>query len=282
MGHHENDRIQLALSLPNMAEPDVLVELGVRAEQAGWDGVFLWDHAHGSPEMPVPVADPWVVLGALATRTERIRLGTGITAVARRRPQKLARETVTVDHLSGGRFIFGAGLGEPPEELTAYGDDADRKTIAERLDEGLEVLARMWAGEPFSHQGTHFTVTDAQFLPRPVQQPRIPVWTACIVPHTAPLRRAARWDGVMLGNIGEDGGIEPVAVDDVRRATAVIERHRPPGSGPFDVAVSHSAVPTADERAAYADAGVTWVTVSGWIDQMDDLIDLATATPSPR
>src|SRR3546814_11143403 len=107
-------RPRLALSIPNMAEPAELVELGVRAAASGWDGVFLWDHAHGSVDMPVPTADPWVVLGALAVRTEHVVLGTAITALARRRPQKLARETVTVAHPSAGPSVLGVGPGPPP------------------------------------------------------------------------------------------------------------------------------------------------------------------------
>jgi alkanesulfonate monooxygenase SsuD/methylene tetrahydromethanopterin reductase-like flavin-dependent oxidoreductase (luciferase family) len=272
---------RLALSIPNMAEPSELVELGIRAEASGWDGVFLWDHAHGSPEMPVPVADPWVVLGALATRTERITLGTAVTPAARRRPQKLARETVTVDHLSGGRMVLGVGLGEPPEEYTAYGEDADRRLLAARLDESLEVLAQMWSGEPFSHHGPHHTVEDARFLPTPVQRPRIPVWAACIVPHTRPLRRAARWDGVVLGAFDEAGGLVPVPPDEVRRAVEAIARHRGPGAGPFDVAISHSGIPGDDELATYAEAGVTWVMATGWVDQLADLVDLAATRVAP-
>lgn len=272
---HEPTRPRLALSIPNMAEPDVLVDLGTRAEASGWDGVFLWDHAHGSPEMPVPTADPWVVLGALASRTERVTLGTAITAAARRRPQKLARETVTVDHLSGGRMVLGVGLGEPPQEYTAYGEDADPRVLAAKLDESLDILAGLWSGEPFDHHGTHYTVEGAQFLPAPVQRPRIPVWAACIVPHTRPLRRAARWDGVVLGNIGETGSLDPVTPAHAQQAVTAIADQRPPDAGPFDVAVSHSGVPTAAELDAYAEVGVTWVMATGWVDQLDDLIDLA-------
>jgi alkanesulfonate monooxygenase SsuD/methylene tetrahydromethanopterin reductase-like flavin-dependent oxidoreductase (luciferase family) len=266
---------RLALSIPNMTDPSELVDLGVRAETSGWDGVFLWDHAHGSPAMPVPTADPWVVLGALATRTERVTLGTAITPAARRRPQKLARETVTVDHLSGGRMVLGVGLGEPPEEYSAYGEAADRRIVAAKLDESLDVLAQMWSGEAFSHHGSHYTVDDAQFLPVPVQRPRIPVWAACIVPHTRPLRRAARWDGVVLGAFDESGGLVPVPPDEVRRAVATIAEHRAPGAGPFDVAISHSGIPDDDEMATYGEAGVTWVMATGWVDQLGDLIDLA-------
>ena len=118
--------VRFALDLPNMAEPDDLVALGTTADRAGWDGVFLWDHVFGGPAFPVPMADPWVVLGALATTTERVRLGTAVTPVARRRPQKLARETVTVDRLSGGRLTLGVGLGSPDDEFTAFGEPGGR------------------------------------------------------------------------------------------------------------------------------------------------------------
>jgi alkanesulfonate monooxygenase SsuD/methylene tetrahydromethanopterin reductase-like flavin-dependent oxidoreductase (luciferase family) len=229
--------------------------------------------------MPVPMADPWVVLGALAVRTERIVIGTAITAAARRRPQKLARETVTVDRLSGGRMVLGVGLGEPPEEYTAYGDTANRRVVAEKLDEALEVLAGLWSGEPFDHKGAHYTVEGAQFLPAPVQVPRIPVWAACIVPHSRPLRRAARWDGVVLGAIGESGSIDPVAPEDVRQAVTSITEQRSPGAGPFDVAISHSGIPTDHDLANYADAGVTWVMATGWVDQLHDLVELADTRP---
>ena len=272
---HTVARPRMALSIPNMAEPDELVDLGVRAEASGWDGVFLWDHAHGSPEMPAPTADPWVVLGALATATERVTLGTAITPAARRRPHKLARETVTVDRLSHGRMVLGVGLGEPPDEYTAYGEDADRRVVAAKLDEALEVVTGLWSGRPFSHRGRHFTVEGAQFLPTPVQQPRIPIWAACIVPHTRPLRRAARWDGVVLGAIGASGSLDPVPPDEARRAAAAIAEHRPPGAGPFDVAVSHSGVPSDRELDAYAAAGVTWVMATGWMEQLTELVELA-------
>lgn len=262
-----------------MAEPAELVELGVRAEASGWDGVFLWDHAHGSPDMPVEVADPWVVLGALATRTDRITIGTAITPAARRRPQKLAREVVTVDRLSGGRMVLGVGLGEPPEEYTAYGETAERRVIAEKLDEALEVITGLWTGEPFDHGGRHYTVAGAQHLPTPVQHPRVPIWSACIAPNTRPLRRAARWDGVVLGAFDEGGGIVPVPVDQVRDAVASIAAQRPPDAGSFDVAISHSGRPSDTELTDYAAAGVTWIMVAGWVDQLSDLVQWAGTVP---
>jgi alkanesulfonate monooxygenase SsuD/methylene tetrahydromethanopterin reductase-like flavin-dependent oxidoreductase (luciferase family) len=276
--HADPTRLRVGLSLPNFAEPDVLVDLGVRAEAAGWDGVFLWDHLHGSPAFPVPTADPWVVLGALATRTERITIGTGITPVPRRQPEKLARETVTVDHLSHGRLVLGVGLGEPPEEHTAYGRPADRPTLAAKLDEGLVVLTGLWRGEPFTHEGEHFTVREAQYLPVPVQTPRIPVWVSCTFPHQRSLARAARWDGAILAAIGAGGTIDPVPPRDVRAAVDTIAAHRLPEAGPLAVALVTAGLPTPDEQAAYADAGATWILATGWLDAIGDLVDAGPGT----
>src|SRR5688500_2563825 len=202
--------MRFGLHVPNFAAPEELVELGVTAERAGWDGMFLWDHLYGGPAFVVPMADPWVVLGALAVRTSTLRLGTSITPLARRRPQKVARESVTVDHLSNGRMVLGVGLGNPPEEYTAFGEPSAPETLAAKLDEALEVVVGLWSGEPFDHDGAEYTVEGAQFRPPPVQQPRIPVWAACVVPHRAPLVRAARWDGVVLAGLTAGGDIDPV------------------------------------------------------------------------
>ncbi|OWY63183.1 hypothetical protein B7486_54475 [cyanobacterium TDX16] len=274
-----DDLPRFALSIPAFTEPDELVDLGVRAEANGWDGVLLWDHAHGSPDFAVPIADPWVVLGALATHTERIVLGTGVSAPARRRPQTLARQTVTVDRLSGGRLVLGVGLGEPPDEYAAYGEPTDRQVLAAKLDESLEVIAQMWSGEVFEHHGAHLTVERAQFLPTPAQQPRIPVWASCTYPHTAPLRRAARWDGVILVDLAGGGGpIAPYSPDAVREAVAEVRRMRATDAGPFDVVVSHPLLPSAAELDALVDAGATWILVSAWMDELDELV---AAPPQP-
>jgi alkanesulfonate monooxygenase SsuD/methylene tetrahydromethanopterin reductase-like flavin-dependent oxidoreductase (luciferase family) len=274
--------VQLGLSIPNLTEPDRLVELGVAAEQSGWDGVFLWDHVHGSAAAPMPTTDPWIVLGALAVRTERIRLGTSITAPARRRPHKLARETVTVDRLSGGRMVFGVGLGEPADEYAAYGEPADRPVLAAKLDESLEVIAGLWSGEPFDHHGRHYSVTGAQFVPPPVQQPRIPVWTACVLPHRRPLDRAARWDGVLLASLGQDGSILKIAPGEVEEVAGLIAEKRAKAGDdtrPFDISVSGAELPDAAELADLAQLGVTWFHVTGWIEEIGGLADLARSGP---
>ena len=150
-----------------------VVELAKEAEAGGWDGFFLWDHIHWDGP---PMLDPWVTLAAIAMATERIRFGALVTPLARRRPWTLARETVTLDHLSRGRLIVGAGLGFPVDvEFERLGEETDDRVRAQKLDEGLDILTGLWSGEPFSYQGEHYQLDNVTFLPRPVQQPRIPI-----------------------------------------------------------------------------------------------------------
>ncbi|MGH2600141.1 MAG: LLM class flavin-dependent oxidoreductase, partial [Dehalococcoidia bacterium] len=176
-----------------------LAELAVVAEESGWDGVFLEDYIVYQSRQDIPTYDPWVALAAMALRTQRIRLGTMVTPLARRRPWKLAREAVTLDHLSGGRLTLCVGAGDSADvSFTHLGEAADIKQRATMLDEGLEVLAGLWSGEPFSYVGQHYQVREVRFLPRPLQQPRIPIWVGGGYPNRGPVRRAARWDGACL------------------------------------------------------------------------------------
>jgi len=164
-----------------LADPRLLAELAARAEARGWDGIFLWDHVNYRPPVRA-VLDPWVALSAIAAATTTLRLGPLVTPLSRRRVHKLARETATLDLLSRGRLILGVGLGsERNNELEPFGEVVDPRERARRLDDGLEQLTGYWGGE---------------FLPRPVQRPRIPVWVAARWPNRRPLRRAARWDGL--------------------------------------------------------------------------------------
>src|SRR5215216_4513076 len=164
-----------------LADAKLLADLAARADAAGWDGFFLWDHVDYRPPVTA-LADPWVCMAAIACATERVRIGPLITPPARRRIHKLARETVTLDRLSGGRLIFGAGLGSDNSgEFSKFGEESDAKARAKRLDEGLDQLAAYWGGG---------------FEPRPLQQPRIPIWLAAHWPNRKPVRRALNWDGV--------------------------------------------------------------------------------------
>ena len=209
--------MRYGISLPNFGEysdPRLLAELAHEAEAAGWEGFFLWDHIvwpwHAT------VADPWVALAAVAMRTERLLLGTMVTPLPRRHPWKLARETVTLDHLSGGRLLLGVGLGGfPQEEFAAFGETGDDKVRAAKLDEGLEVLTGLWSGAPFSYHGTQYQVHNVHFTPPPVQQPRIPIWVAGTWPIKAPFRRAARWDGVVPTSRDVERLLTPTEIHDL-------------------------------------------------------------------
>ena len=147
----------------------------------------------------LPFYDPWVALGLVAVATSRIRFGTMVTAMPRRRPWKLARETMTLDHLSNGRFILAVGLGAAADDAGFYkvGEKMDLKSRAELLDEGLEILAGCWSGKPFSFHGKHYQVDDMTLAPPPVQSPRIPVWVVGVWPKTKSVNRALRWDGII-------------------------------------------------------------------------------------
>jgi alkanesulfonate monooxygenase SsuD/methylene tetrahydromethanopterin reductase-like flavin-dependent oxidoreductase (luciferase family) len=163
-----------------LADVRVLAELAAAAEAAGFDGFFVWDHIRYSPPT-LEVADPWIALTAVALATERLRLGPLVTPVSRRRPHKLARETATLDRLSGGRLVLGAGLGSDNHgEFEDFGEVSEPRERAKLLDEGLERLELYWR----------------ELAPPPVQQPRIPVWIAARWPNRRPVRRAARWDGL--------------------------------------------------------------------------------------
>jgi probable F420-dependent oxidoreductase len=230
------------------------------ADAAGWDGFFIWDEFGGDAQVPTPVVDPWIALAAIAMATKRIRIGPMVTALPRRRPWKLAREAASLDHLSSGRVILGVGIGHQPAEFSRFGEEADARVRGRMLDEGLEVLTGLWSGEPFSFSGEHYQVERALLLPRPLQQPRIPIWVGGTWPRKPSFRRAARWDGVFPSS--PHGNLTLEELHDMR---AFIRQHRPTDV-PFDLMVGGD-VPVDDPvkareiLTAYAAAGVTW-----WIE----------------
>lgn len=259
-----------AVGVPNLGtfgDPALLVKLARAAEEAGWDGFFVWDHLlYRDPEWPV--ADPTVVVSAIAARTERIRLGVLVTALARRRVAKVAKETATLDRLSAGRLVFGVGLGSLPAEFSAFGEPADPRQRAARLDESLEVLDRLWTGEPVTFAGDHVTATDVMMRPAPVQQPRIPVWCAGRWPNKAPFRRAARWDGVMPTHTDYGLG-QTMPPDELSAVVRYVRAHRDI-EAPFDVVLEGRTDGSAADRGAaqvapYVEAGLTWwIEALGW------------------
>ncbi len=264
--------MKFGLTLPNIGrygDARVLSDLAGLAEEAGWDGVFLWDTLHYQAEEQ-PVCDSWMALAAIATRTERIKIGTLVAAPTRRRPWKLARETVTLDHLSRGRFILGVGIGDGDDRgFTAFGEESDAKQRAKLLDESLAILQGLWSGQPFSYSGEHYQVKEITFLPPPVQKPRIPIWMAGIWPRTGPMSRAARLDGINAFTKRDDGTFENLTPAEIQQLQRFIDEHRATPT-PFDIVVTGRVFDAAhDEQAraklsAYAAAGTTWFLESIW------------------
>ena len=190
------------LSIPpvgHLSDPHALIEIALAAEARGWDGFFLWDHLQRPAEEPQELADPWIALAALATRTTTIRLGPMVTPVARRRPLKLAHEVATLDQLSEGRLTLGAGLGvDAGGEFSRTGEQIDPQVRGAMLDEGMDLLDRLLRGEHVVHRGPHYTLDGVTLAPTGVQRPRVPIWLAARGHSWTPVRRAARFDGLAL------------------------------------------------------------------------------------
>lgn len=256
--------MQFAIDIPHFgpfSDPHLVAELAYEAEEVGWDGFFIWDHVNYKlAEMsgPMEIADPWIEMAAIALRTKRIKLGPMVTALPRRRPWKLARETVTLDQLSNGRLILGVGLGSDRRgEYQDFDENMDVRKRGEMLDEGLDVLTRLWSGEEVNYKGTHYQLSDVQFLPRPVQQPRIPIWVAGYWPKKRPFRRAARFDGVFPLMLER-----ALTSEDIREILKYIAEQREQPAR-FDVVAggSTSGIDRAKDAAhvgGFAEAGATW------------------------
>jgi alkanesulfonate monooxygenase SsuD/methylene tetrahydromethanopterin reductase-like flavin-dependent oxidoreductase (luciferase family) len=214
-----------------LADPRVLADLASHAEAHGWDGLFLWDRI-AYPPRGRPVADTWVALSVIASVTERLRIGPMITPLSRRRVHKVARETVTLDHLSRGRLIFGVGLGNV-DDLEPFGEAVDPRERARLLDDGLKRLNEFWNGE---------------FQPRPVQRPRIPIWVAANWPHRRPVRRAVVWDGLFPIDLPGPEGLAELAKETTEA--------RAGNEDSFDLVVE--TLP-GDDTGSWKKAGATWV-----------------------
>jgi alkanesulfonate monooxygenase SsuD/methylene tetrahydromethanopterin reductase-like flavin-dependent oxidoreductase (luciferase family) len=248
-------------------EPGTAVEFAQEVEAAGWDGFFMWE--------PVWGVDPWVTLAAVAMRTERVRLGTMITPVSRRRPWKLASETVTLDHLSNGRVILAVGLGALDTGFANFGEETDRKTRAELLDEGLDIITGLWAGQPFNYSGKHYQVRETTFPPPPppVQQPHIPIWVVGAWPRPKSMRRAIRCDGILPAGMNENKKWYDLTPDHIQEMKAYIDERRTQTT-PYDI-VMEGQTPGDDREAAlakissWAEVGATW-----WIEAMWESPDL--------
>jgi len=260
--------MKFALNFPNFGDysnPKVLAELAREAEKAGWDGFFLWDHMTFEKGSNIPFVDPWVALSAIAMKTENISIGTWVTPLPRRRPWKVARETVSIDHLSDGRLILGVGLGAPDYEFIAYGEDVDPRIRAQKLDEALQILTGLWSGELFKFNGKHYNLKEITFLPQPING-HIPIWVAGMWPNKKPFQRAARYDGVCPINANIPDKLTP---SDLRDIIKYMEKYRE-GNNKFDIIIAGE-TPLDSEKGVeivkpYAEAGATWWNeyINGW------------------
>ncbi|MGC4110259.1 MAG: LLM class flavin-dependent oxidoreductase [Nocardioides sp.] len=256
--------MRFALSVPPFTEPDVVLSWARSAEANGWDGFFLWDHLRWDDQ--VEVHDPWVLLGAIATATTRMRIGTMVTPLSRRRPAVVAKHLVTLDHLSRGRATLGVGLGDPPGlDFSDFGDEPSYVTRAEITDEALTVLRGLLEGS-VDHHGTHLTASGSM-RPSPIQ-PRIPIWIAGRAPHTKPLERARRWDGYV-----------PIASPFLTpgQLAAYVGPHP---HDDWDLVAQWPEGTSADEFAA---AGATWLVRSVWPNEegwREEIEQLTSAPPA--
>jgi alkanesulfonate monooxygenase SsuD/methylene tetrahydromethanopterin reductase-like flavin-dependent oxidoreductase (luciferase family) len=267
--------MRFGLTFPNVGaygDAHELAELAGLAEEAGWDGFFVWDTLHYQANENA-VCDPWIALAAIAMRTQRIKIGTMVAAPTRRRPWKMARETTTLDHLSHGRLIFGVGAGDGSDRgFTDFGEERDVKKRARLLDESLEILQGLWSGQPFSYDGEHYHIKEITFLPSPVQTPRIPIWIGGMWPRKGPMERAARCDGVNAFTKHDDGTFGDLTPAEIHQLKRFMDEHHTT-STPFDIVTGARVFDAVDDEqarallSAYAAAGTTWCLENIWPDR---------------
>lgn len=251
--------IRFGMVLP-FGDASTVAALAYESEQAGWDGFFvgeaLWHN------------DAWVSLTAAAMRTQRIRLGTMLSPLPSMNPRKLASETATLDNLSGGRVILSVGMGATWMGYQGFPDEAtDIRTRAELMDEGLDIITKLHAGEPFDYDGKHHhirltTVDKQHYPPTPAQRPRTPIWAVGVWPKARSMRRTLRCDGLIPSKMDANGQFSQITPEDVAAMAAYVAQHRTSG-GPFDLVVEGNTLGLATQEAAtkvqtWAEAGATW------------------------
>lgn len=202
-------------------DPQDYVDLAIITEESGWDGFFLWDHIYLSSNKTQPVLDPWIILSVIAANTEKMKIGTTVTPLARRRPWKVAKEVPTLDQLSKGWVILGVGVGVD-SEFSDFGEKSDPIIRAEKLDESLKILKGLWSNEPFSYKGKHYNNKEVQLYPKPFQE-KIPIWIGGTWPNKKPFQRAALYDGLFPYRICFE---EPLYPNDYKDILSYIKQFR--------------------------------------------------------
>jgi hypothetical protein len=273
--------MQYGMVLPGGSATEQL-EQAILAEQAGWDGVFVWEAAYG--------VDAWSLLAAIAARTSHVRLGTMLTPLPWRRPWKVASQVVTLDQLSGGRAILAVGVGATSTDLPSTGEVTDLRERAERLDEGIDLIRTLWEGGS-AYAGRHYRYeaerNDLVSAAQPVQG-RIPIWVVAVWPRPRSLRRVLRCDGVIPQYRAEGQEDYLGSPQDLRDLLAWLSEH----GAAADLDVIADGETPADDRgaaaarvAAWADAGCTWWLETRWgmtgeqADQMQQVRERLAAGP---
>lgn len=231
-----------------------IAAMAVVAEQHGWDGLFVWEGIYG--------VDAWVSLAAAAVGTSTLRLGTMLTPVSRRKPWELAGQVATLDRLSQGRVTLSIGLGAPDTGFANFGEQTDRRTRAELLDEAMTIMCGLWTGQPVAFEGRHYHVTPSDFpaITHVVQQPRPPVWCVGALSSERSMRRALHWDG-LLPQVVDNGTARQATLEELAAAMPAIRSAI--GDGHYDIIVEGSI--QEHSPAAWADTGATW-----WIESLWD------------
>jgi alkanesulfonate monooxygenase SsuD/methylene tetrahydromethanopterin reductase-like flavin-dependent oxidoreductase (luciferase family) len=265
--------MKYGVNLPNFGwfgDIEFLIEIAGEAEDAGWDAFTIWDHllVFKQDDMVLPFVDPWIALTAIACNTSKITLCPLVTPLPRRRPWKVAREALTLDHLSKGRLILGVGIGAPLDvEFEYFGEESNVKIRAEKLDESLDIITGLWSGKPFSFKGKHYQLNEMTFLPKPKQTPRIPIWVGGGVPHKAPFKRAARYDGVAPVHSKWPEPVTPTNLEDVLSIVREERGHL----REYDIVICGQTTTNDDEKnkeilAPWKEKGVTW-----WLEDINGL-----------
>ncbi len=249
------------------SNPDVVIDFAVEAEKAGWDGIFLIDHVMFSREHISSIAETWVLLGAIAAKTDKIKIGTCVSALPRYHPWQFAKMAATLDVLSKGRLILGLGLGGPDIEYEAFGQDYDLELLAEKMDESLEIIQGLWTGEMYSFTGKHYQIDRACLLPKPIQKPRIPLILGGTWPFKKPFIRASKYDGMLPihKNFPQD-----LTHTELKETIDIAKENRT-SDEPFEIMVFGSGFFTPNHHKdiikSYVDVGITW-----WLEHVNTLM----------
>ena len=244
-----------------------VAKLSQLAEESGWDGVFLGD--------AIWCEDPMIALAAAAMVTTRVRLGTMITPVPLRIPWKLASESLALDHLSDGRLVLGLGAGAVWMGWQAFPDEVtDNKSRAEMLDETIDILTLLYQRKQFDYDGKHYHLKLTQmdlmhYPPKPVQQPRVPLWCVGLWPRKSSMGRVLKCDGVIVEKRSPENKPEDVTAEDIREIKEYVSAKRTE-SAPFDIVLNGNVADLnrsqlQDKLLPLIEAGTTW-----WIDGLWD------------